>query len=128
MPPVPLQYQGAAAIAAFLRHWAAARGARRLRLVPTRANTQPAFGLYLQDRHAPLGHAAGLLVLTLHGDQIAALTCFYDTSACPASACPAACPVSRPRVRQPALGRTVCPLPAAGPAGVLVIAVCSRGQ
>jgi RNA polymerase sigma-70 factor (ECF subfamily) len=92
MPPVPLQYQGAAAIAAFLRHWAAARGARRLRLVPTRANTQPAFGLYLQDRHAPLGHAAGLLVLTLHGDQIAALTCFYDTSALPRFGLPRSLP------------------------------------
>jgi len=51
--------------------------------VPTRANTQPAFGLYLRDQHAPVAHAAGLLVLTLHRDQIAALTCFYDTSTLP---------------------------------------------
>jgi len=78
---VPLQYQGPQAIAAFLRYWAAARAGRRVRLVPTRANTQPAFGLYLHDQHAPVAHAAGLLVLTVQGDQIAALTCFYDTSA-----------------------------------------------
>jgi RNA polymerase sigma-70 factor (ECF subfamily) len=54
-----------------------------LRLVPTRANTQPAFGLYLHDQHAPVAHAAGMIVLTLQGDQIAALTCFYDTSVLP---------------------------------------------
>jgi RNA polymerase sigma-70 factor (ECF subfamily) len=83
MPPVPLQYQGPQAIASFLRHWAASRGTRRLRLVPTRANTQPAFGLYLHDPHAPVAHAAGMIVLTLQGDQIAALTCFYDTSVLP---------------------------------------------
>ena len=83
MPPVPLQYQGPQAIASFLRHWAASRAGRQLRLVPTRANTQPAFGLYLHDQHAPVAHAAGLLVLSLQGDQIAALTCFYDTSALP---------------------------------------------
>ena len=51
--------------------------------MPTRANTQPAFGLYLRDQHTPVAHAAGLLVLTLQGDQIAALTCFYDTSTLP---------------------------------------------
>ena len=83
MPPVPLQYQGPLAIASFLRYWAASRAGRRLRLVPTRANTQPAFGLYLHDQHALVAHAAGLLVLTLQGDQIAALTCFYDTSTLP---------------------------------------------
>ena len=83
MPPVPLQYQGPQPIASFLRYWAASRVGRRLRLVPTRANTQPAFGLYLHDQHAPVAHATGLLVLTLHGDQIAALTCFYDTSTLP---------------------------------------------
>jgi len=80
MPPAALQYQGPVAIASFLRHLIASRGPRRIRLVPTRANTQPAFGLYLRDQHAPVAHAVGLLVLTLHGDQVAALTCFLDTS------------------------------------------------
>jgi len=31
----------------------------------------------------PRSRAAGLPALTLHGDQIAALTCFYDTSVRP---------------------------------------------
>jgi RNA polymerase sigma-70 factor (ECF subfamily) len=83
MPPVPLQYQGPAAIASFLRHQAASRGPGRVRLVPTRANTQPAFGIYLHDEHAPVAHAATLLVLTLHGEKISALTCFLDTSVLP---------------------------------------------
>jgi Sigma-70, region 4 len=41
-----------AAIAAFLNHRAALRGAP-LRLVPTRANTQPAFGCYLPCAQTP---------------------------------------------------------------------------
>ena len=48
MPPLPLEYQGQTAIAAFLRHRADLRGAP-LRVVPTRANTQPAFGCYVSD-------------------------------------------------------------------------------
>jgi len=72
MPPVTLQYQGPAAIASFLRHQAASREPGRIRLVPTRANTQPAFGIYLNDEHAAVAHAATLLVLTLHGDRISA--------------------------------------------------------
>ena len=79
----PLQYQGPAAIASFLRHQAASRGPGRVRLVPTRANTQPAFGVYLHDEHAALAHAATLLVLTLQGGKISALTCFLDTSVLP---------------------------------------------
>src|SRR5829696_8643632 len=43
MPPLPLEYQGRDAIAAFLGWREEVRG-RPLRLVPTRANTQPAFG------------------------------------------------------------------------------------
>ena len=83
MPPVTHEYQGPVAIASFLRYWAAARGARRFRLVPTRANTQPAFGLYFSDEHSAVAHAAGLIVLTLHGDRIAAVTFFQDTSVLP---------------------------------------------
>ena len=70
MPPQPLEYQGHDAIAAFLRHRAELRGAP-LRVVPTRANTQPAFGCYLPD-----ARPYGLLVLTLEGDAIAAITWF----------------------------------------------------
>jgi RNA polymerase sigma-70 factor (ECF subfamily) len=80
MPPSPLQYQGRAAIAAFLSQIARWRGERRYRLIATRANSQPAFGCYRTDMHAPIAHPTGLLVLTLQGDQIAAITNFVDTS------------------------------------------------
>ncbi len=79
MPPQPLEYQGHEAIAAFLRHRAELRGAA-LRVVPTRANTQPAFGCYLPDPHAPIARPYGIIVVTLAGDAIAAITWFSDTA------------------------------------------------
>jgi RNA polymerase sigma-70 factor (ECF subfamily) len=83
MPPFTLQYQGPTAIEAFLREAANWRSGRRQRLVPTRANTQPAFGLYRTDAHAPVAHATGLIVLTLEGDLVSAITNFLDSSAFP---------------------------------------------
>ena len=79
MPPEPYEYQGHAAIAAFLRDRAIRRGAP-LRLVPTRANGQPAFGCYLPDAQAAIMHAYGLLVLTLDAERISAITWFMDRS------------------------------------------------
>jgi RNA polymerase sigma-70 factor (ECF subfamily) len=78
MPPQPLEYQGHEAIAAFLRHRAELRGAP-LRVVPTRANTQPAFGCYLPDARAAIARPYGMIVLTLAGDAVAAITWFTDT-------------------------------------------------
>ncbi len=83
MPPSPLEYQGHIAIAAFLLETASWRGARRYKLIPTRANTQPAFGCYRDDGHATIAHAVGLLVLTLESDRIAAITNFIDSSVLP---------------------------------------------
>jgi RNA polymerase sigma-70 factor (TIGR02960 family) len=74
MPPARHEYQGAAAIASFLRTSATWRGGRRFRLLPTRANTQPAFGCYLNDARA------GLIVLTFDGERISAITRFLDNN------------------------------------------------
>ncbi len=82
MPPLPLEYQGHAAIGAFLRHREELRG-RPLRVVPTRANTQPAFGCYLPDTQMAIAHAHALFVLTLEGDQVSAITWFGDRSVFP---------------------------------------------
>jgi RNA polymerase sigma-70 factor (ECF subfamily) len=82
MPPEPYEYQGHAAIAAFLGDRAVRRGAP-LRLVPTRANGQPAFGCYLPVVHTAIARPAGLLVLTLEGEQISAMTWFADSSVFP---------------------------------------------
>ena len=73
MPPEPYEYQGHGAIGEFLRGREVARG--RMRLVPTRANGQPAFGCYLHSR------PYALFVLTLEGDGISAITWFADTGA-----------------------------------------------
>jgi RNA polymerase sigma-70 factor (ECF subfamily) len=76
MPPIPFEYEGRDAVAGFC---ASILGpGRRFDLVPTRANGQPAFGAYL---HAPTGarHGVGLLVLTLSGDRICAITRFENT-------------------------------------------------
>src|SRR5438445_299359 len=49
MPPEPFEYQGHDAIAGFLAHAFAARWQQHHRLIPTRANGQPAFGHYIPD-------------------------------------------------------------------------------
>jgi RNA polymerase sigma-70 factor (ECF subfamily) len=77
MPPQPYEYQGRAAVAAFLRDRAIRRGAP-LTLVPTRANGQPAFGCYLPDAQAAVTRAYGLIVLTLQDDRVSAITWFGD--------------------------------------------------
>lgn len=78
MPPYPFEYQGRAAIASFLYDRARLRGAS-LRLVPTRANGQPAFGCYLPDAQAAIARSYGLMVLTLEGDWISAIMWFADS-------------------------------------------------
>jgi RNA polymerase sigma-70 factor (TIGR02960 family) len=78
MPPLPLEYQGPEAIAAFLRYRVPLRGAP-MRVVPTRANTQPALGCYLEDMHAAIARPFGLIVLTLEGDRISAMTRFDNS-------------------------------------------------
>ena len=79
MPPEPQEYQGHAAIAEFFQtrpHWAA----QVVRLVPTRANNQPAFGYYRADPHTPTAHPHSFVVLTLAGDKICAITRFGDNN------------------------------------------------
>jgi RNA polymerase sigma-70 factor (ECF subfamily) len=80
MPPVTLEYQGHEAIAGFLRDIRGWRGPRNYRLIPTRANGQPAFGCYLQEASAPVFRAHGMIVLTLEGHKISAITRFVDNS------------------------------------------------
>ena len=80
MPPAPLEYQGHDAIARFLRR-IAFRDGRTYRLVPTRANGQLAVGAYLRAPALPEdAQANGLLVLTLSGDRILAMTRFTSSA------------------------------------------------
>ena len=77
MPPAPHEYQGRAAIAAFLRASFGYRGNRHVLLVPAQANTQPAFGSYVREHATDAATPAGLIVLTARGDRLAAITRFH---------------------------------------------------
>jgi RNA polymerase sigma-70 factor (ECF subfamily) len=79
MPPLPHAYQGREAIGAFLRGSAERRGAE-LRVVPVRANGQPAFGCYLPASGTGVARAYALFVLTLADGGISAITWFADSS------------------------------------------------
>jgi RNA polymerase sigma-70 factor (TIGR02960 family) len=89
MPPMPLEYQGRELAARFFTPLF--RRPRRYRLVATRANGQPAFGVYVRDLHARVLHANGLIVLTLAGDRISAITRF-DASVLPRFGLPRSLP------------------------------------
>ncbi|HZN82268.1 MAG TPA: sigma-70 family RNA polymerase sigma factor [Mycobacterium sp.] len=74
MPPIPLEYQGRDVVARF--YASVFRKGGRYDLVPTRANDQLAFGAYLRTPTGGIRHGAGLLVLTVAGGRISALTRF----------------------------------------------------
>jgi RNA polymerase sigma-70 factor (TIGR02960 family) len=94
MPPYPFEYQGATAIAQFLRNRAELRGTS-LRLVATRANGQPAFACYVPCPKTDIARAYGLLVLTLTARQIAEITFFADSSVFPHFGLPRTLPTRR---------------------------------
>lgn len=83
MPPLPFEYQGRDTIGYFYETVVFRHGSRQSRLIPTRANGQPAFGRYIRDPHTPVAHAHGLIVLSLADDHISAITGFTDNSVLP---------------------------------------------
>jgi len=80
-PLAPAAYEGRPAAGRFLRS-GTFRDGRTYRLIATRANGQPAFGLYVQDPMTDVAHAYGMLVLTLAAGQVTAMTGF-DNSVLP---------------------------------------------
>jgi RNA polymerase sigma-70 factor (TIGR02960 family) len=77
MPPLPLEYEGRDVVGRF---YTVMFGKGRLYdLVPTRANGQPAFGTYLRNPTAGIRHGAGLVVLTIVGERISAITRFESS-------------------------------------------------
>ena len=104
MPPMPFEYDGRDLVAHFC---ASIFGSgRRFDLVPTRANGQPAFGAYLRARTGTR-YGTGLIVLTLTGDRICAMT-HFDKSVLPQFGLPPSLPersggpVSTDEIRRPA--------------------------
>jgi len=75
MPPMPFEYEGRDIVARFCGSIVGA--GRRFDLVRTRANGQPAFGAYLRGPSG-IRHGVGLIVLTLSGDRISAMTRFEN--------------------------------------------------
>src|SRR5205814_2079323 len=71
------QYHGTAAIRSFLHASFGFRGDRRMQLLPTRANTQPALAGYLSDPAQRAATPAGLFVLTMADQKIQAITRFH---------------------------------------------------
>ena len=76
MPPAMLEYRG---IDVARRFFAAItlRAGRSYRVVPTRANGQPALGMYMADPHTGVYRAYGLHVVTIADDHITAVTGFH---------------------------------------------------
>jgi RNA polymerase sigma-70 factor (TIGR02960 family) len=81
MPPIPLEYQGKDVAGTFFAAVAFRQG-RRYRIIPTRANGQPAFAVYLRASGTGISHANGVLVVTIAGQRVSAITRF-DNSALP---------------------------------------------
>ena len=78
MPPEPVEFRGSLAITGFFQElpfWG-----QDLKLIPTRANNQPAFVYYLPDPCAPIWRACSLFVLSLRGNQVCELTRFANHS------------------------------------------------
>jgi RNA polymerase sigma-70 factor (ECF subfamily) len=76
MPPIPLEYEGREVVAQLFR--SIFESGRRVDLVPTRANGQPAFGAYLRGSTG-IRHGTGLFVLTLTGERICTFTRFENS-------------------------------------------------
>jgi RNA polymerase sigma-70 factor (TIGR02960 family) len=76
MPPIPFEYEGRGVVASFCD--SIFRAGRRFDLERTRANGQPAFGAYLRTPSG-LRPGVGLIVLTLTGDRIGAMTRFENS-------------------------------------------------
>jgi len=77
MPPLPTWVKGRAAIREFVsRHILDGDARGRWKLVPTRANGQPAFAWYRRRANPPSFAAFAIQVVTLEGGAIAAATTF----------------------------------------------------
>jgi RNA polymerase sigma-70 factor (TIGR02960 family) len=81
MPPAMLEFRGIDVARQFFAA-VTLRPGRSYRVVPTRANGQPALGMYMADPHTGVFRSYGLLVVTIAGDRITAVTGF-DASVTP---------------------------------------------
>jgi RNA polymerase sigma-70 factor (ECF subfamily) len=76
MPPTSAWFHGREAIRAFLARHPLAPGAGRHILVPTRANRQPAFAVFIEDSHGATPRPLGVEVLRIEDGLIAEIDIF----------------------------------------------------
>ena len=81
MPPFPEWFTGADAVVRLIRAQCAP-GPGDIRMVPSAANGQPAFGLYKRDENG-VHRAFHLQVLGVTGEGVAHVAAFFDTSLFP---------------------------------------------
>jgi RNA polymerase sigma-70 factor (ECF subfamily) len=99
MPPMATWFRGDGVVV-FLTEWAFsgraynAEGNRRVRVVPARANGQPAIGTYAWNDEAGAYLPTVLQVLTFDGDRVAEITGFVDPAVFPGFGLPDSLPVS----------------------------------
>jgi RNA polymerase sigma-70 factor (TIGR02960 family) len=80
MPPAPHEYEGTAAIGAFLAASFAWRNGRVSRLVPVVANAQPAFAAYLTEPGGRKARATGIFAVSVEAGRVHRLIRFQDAS------------------------------------------------
>jgi RNA polymerase sigma-70 factor (ECF subfamily) len=91
MPPIPVWFQGRAAIATLFQTPLFSHPRQR-RLLPTHANGSPACGLYQWDAQTGVYQLFGLVVLGVVGEQIASIVAFLDLSSFSSFALPLTLP------------------------------------
>jgi len=75
MPPAPLEYRGREQVAKFLTAVVFEPG-QSFRMIPVRANGQPALGVYTRELSATMFQPTGVLVFTLAEAKVSAITRF----------------------------------------------------
>jgi RNA polymerase sigma-70 factor (ECF subfamily) len=76
MPPEAMRFEGAGAIAEFFATVPLDGRLDRIRLVPRRANGQPALAAYAESPETGAYEAYGVMVFAIDGDRIAGITGF----------------------------------------------------
>jgi RNA polymerase sigma-70 factor, ECF subfamily len=94
MPPLPVWFQGRASIAELFQS-PLFQVSRQRHLIQTRANGNPAFGLYQWEAEVGVYQLFGLVVLDVVGEQIAHITAFLDLSSLSSFALPSTLPSSK---------------------------------
>lgn len=102
MPPFASWYRGADDIG-WLIDTQCPGGPGHMRLIPTRANGQPAFGLYLRDDDGGY-RPFNLPVLTVGPDGVTHVTCFFDVRLFETFGLPAALPAGTGPASAPSSG------------------------